>query len=50
MNPADPDKILTSMYKVRQLTKEAGQKYTLFTYDQQLYCTTQQVTWWKPEE
>ena len=50
MNPADPDKILTSMYKVRQLTKEAGQKYTLFTNDQQLYCTTQQVTWWKPEE
>ena len=50
MNPVDPDTILTSMYKVRQLTYEVGQKYTLFTNDQQLYCITQQVTWWKPEE
>ena len=50
MNLADPDTILTSMYKVRQLTKEAVQKYTLFTNDQQLYHITQQVTLWNPEE
>ena len=49
-NPTDPDTILTSMYKVRQLTEEAGQKYTLFTNDQQLYRIAQQITWWKPEE
>ena len=50
MNPADPNTILTSRYKVRELTEEAGQKYPLFTNDQRLYCITQQVTWWKPEE
>ena len=45
MSPADPDTILTSRYKVRRLTEVAGQKYTLFANDQQLYCITQQVTW-----
>ena len=50
MNHADPDKILTSMYKVIQLTDEAGQKYSLFTNDQQPYRITQQVTWWKSEK
>ena len=44
MNPADLDTISISIYKVRQLTEEAGHKYTLFTNDQQLYCITQQVT------
>ena len=50
MNPADPDTILISMYNVRQLKEDAGQKYPLITNDQQLYRITQQVTWWKPDE
>ena len=50
MNPTDLDTILTFMCKVRWLTEEAGQKYTLFTNYQQLYSITQKVTWWKPEE
>ena len=50
MNPADPDTILTSMHKVAAMTEEAGQIYTLFTNDQQLYRITLEMTWWQPEE
>ena len=45
---SDPATILTSMYEVKRLTEEAGQSYTIFTNDQQLYKVTVQMTWWHP--
>ena len=35
--PSDPSTILTAMYKVKRITKEVGQTFTIFTCDQQLY-------------
>ena len=35
--PSDPSTVYTSMIKARTITSAAGQEYTLFTADQQLY-------------
>ena len=36
-SPTDPSTILTAMEDAEQIAKDAGQKYTVFTADQQLY-------------
>ena len=46
MNPAEPHTILTTMQLVRSATENAGQTYTVFTNDQQLFKITTQITWW----
>ena len=37
MPPAEYDTILTSMLQVKRLSEAAGQPFTVFTLDQQLY-------------
>ena len=37
MTPSDPDTIMTALARAQQLTKETGQKFTVFTCDLQLY-------------
>ena len=37
MPPADPDTVMTAMNKAQELTEKTGQKFTLFTADQQIY-------------
>ena len=36
MVPADPDTMMTAMCEAQRLTVKCGQKYTVFTADQQL--------------
>ena len=36
MPPSNPDTVLTALHKAKRLTKERGQKNTIFTSDQQL--------------
>ncbi|MES9884040.1 MAG: hypothetical protein ABW185_24600 [Sedimenticola sp.] len=50
MPPAEPDTMLTSMFEVKRITEEAGQKYTIFTNDQQLYKIAVEMTWYNPDE
>ena len=50
MNPAEPDTVLTTMHLVKSETEKAGQEYTVFTNDQQLFKIATQVTWWSPDE
>ena len=35
--PSDPSVMMTAMIEAEKLTNEAGQAYTVFTADQQLY-------------
>ncbi len=35
--PSDPSTVYTSMIKARTITSAAGQEYTLYTADQQLF-------------
>ena len=37
MHPAEYDTVLTTMVKVRELTRKNGQKFSVVTFDQQLY-------------
>ena len=46
--PSDPSKILTAMFDVEKVSKEAGQDYTLFTCDQQLFRVTMDIIWNDP--
>ena len=48
MNPAEPDTVLSTMHVVKSATEKAGQEYTVFTNDQQLFKITVQMTWWQP--
>ena len=48
MIPSHPDTVLTTMHLVKSITDETGQKYTIFTSDQQLSHVTVQMTWFQP--
>ena len=37
------------MYEVERITKEAGQTFTIFTCDQQLYRVCMDIIWASPE-
>lgn len=50
MPPSDPDTIMTSLHEARRLTKERGQKNTLFTCDQQLYKVAIDIQWAYPKD
>ena len=47
--PADPSTVYTSMIKARTITAAAGQEYTLFTADQQLYKIALHIKWENPQ-
>ena len=40
--------MMTAMIEVEKLTNEAGQAYTVFTADQQLYCVILDIFWTNP--
>ena len=50
MTPADPDTMMTAMVEAQKLTKHCGQKFTVFTDDQQLNKFTVNVMWVYPEK
>ena len=45
MPPADPSTMMTVLVGTKRLTPEAGQEFTIFTCDQQLYRVLIQVIW-----
>ncbi len=47
--PSDPSTVYTSMIKARTITAAAGQEYTLFTADQQLYKIALHIIWDNPQ-
>ena len=48
--PSDPSTVYTSMIKARAITTAAGQEYTLYTADQQLFKVAVHIIWDNPEE
>ena len=50
MSPADPSTMMTALVEANRLTSEAGQEFTIFTCDQQLYRVSFQVIWVYPEQ
>ena len=50
MPPSDPDTILTALHEAKRLTKERGQKNTIFTSDQQLYKVAVEMKWAHPDD
>ena len=46
--PADPSTILTAVSETIKLTEETGQKYTIITFDQQLYKILVDLIWVYP--
>ena len=49
MTPSDPDTMLTAMIEAEKKTHATGQKYTIFTTDQQLYRVVLAIMWVYPE-
>ena len=49
MPPAEYDTILTSMLQVKRLSEAAGQPFTVFTLDQQLYRYAVEIQWALPD-
>jgi len=47
--PSDPSTVYTSMIKARQITAAAGQEYTLYTADQQLFKVAVHIIWDNPQ-
>lgn len=45
MPPAEPDTMKTALVEAQRLTSLTGQKWTIFTTDQQLYQVAVQITW-----
>ena len=43
--PSDPSTILTVMHEAERITVQAGQEFTVFTLDQQLYKVALDVIW-----
>ena len=43
--PSDPSTILTVMHEAKRITVQAGQEFTVFTLDQQLYKVALDVIW-----
>ena len=50
MNPADPDTIMTSLFKAQEFTKATGQDFIVFTSDLQLHKVAQKILWAYPEQ
>ena len=50
MPPANHDTILTAMVKAQTMTKQTGQKFTLFTADLQLYKLVVDIKWAYPDK
>ena len=48
MPPAEHDTILTSVLQVKRLSEAAGQQFTVFTLDQQLYRYAVESQWVLP--
>ena len=48
-SPTDTSTMLTAMEDAEKITNAAGQKYTLFTVDQQLYAIVLNIIWSNPE-
>ena len=46
--PADPSTMLTALVKAQKISLDVGQRYVLFTCDQQLYRIALQVMWDNP--
>ena len=46
--PSDPSTVYTSMMKAKAITAAAGQKYTVYTADQQLYKVALHIKWDNP--
>ena len=49
MPPAEYDTMLTSMLQMKRLSEAAGQPFTIFTFDQQLYRYAVEIQWALPE-
>ena len=49
MPPAEYDTVLTSMLQVKRLSEAAGQPFTIFTLDQQLYKYAIEIQWALPD-
>lgn len=47
--PSDPSTVYTSMIKAQLITTAAGQEYTVFTADQQLYKVAVHIMWDDPQ-
>lgn len=47
--PSDPSTIKTAMIDVETISKSAGQEYSVFTCDQQLYRVTMDIVWTDPD-
>jgi hypothetical protein len=47
--PSDPSTVYTSMLKAQKITAAAGQEYTIFTADQQLYKVAVHIMWDTPQ-
>ena len=45
MHPAEFDTVLTTMMKVKELTEDNGQLFSVITFDQQLYNIAIQIQW-----
>ena len=50
MPPADPSTMMTALVEANRLASEAGQEFTIYTCDQQLYGVSLQVIWAYPEQ
>ena len=49
MKPSDPDTMLTAMMRVKELTAQTGQAFSVLTCDQQLYRVAMQISWDQPK-
>ena len=47
--PSDPSTVYTSMIKAKAITASAGQEYTIFTADQQLFKVAVHIMWDQPD-
>ena len=50
MPPVDHSTMMTALIEANRLTSEAGQEFTIFSCDQQLYRVSLQVIWAYPEQ
>jgi hypothetical protein len=45
MKPSNPDTMLSAMKRVKELTAQTGQSFSVLTCDQQLYQVAVQISW-----
>ena len=50
MKPAGYETIITAMYEAKRMTQSIGQSFTMFTADQQLFCSAVEELWVRPEK